>query len=530
MAIRTLKKKEKASMRVTYPELKSLPDEWEWFISAEDDCVVYSLERERVKTQQHPSHGRLPTPWVFKAFEDGDWVKLRYWNPETKESTRQDPRYSQAALHAIRRNASNVEGLEITASIRRSGIPLEKCKRAPIGTRNIRAKYEIMHIIDRGDGTGPGVMNLGVFVVRVKDGNLSRLSVEKRFKPDCIELAKREVRILHQLRHPAISFYTAAFFDDRERIGSLYVEFCDRGSLENVITEYSKRRIAGQDVSVPEGFIWHALAGLVDALAYLANGRSFMDHNVTGTGRLEGWMPILHRDIKPDNILIRSRDSIGTKKYPYCILADFGLAIEDVQPGHPLADGGQNYGFKCGTPGWFAPELRYIPYPVPGNIDHKQMFPPPYRHSGKTDLWAVGACIFNLAECEAFSSNGSGTRSTHSNAHLVFDRMPKGLPAEDWMQGLASNKDPMQIRDEYSLTLGRAIQICTMVDPRKRPDAALVVQYLKKAIVYEEIKYPETEDDMLPRWALKVHDYHARKPFPAWPYHPPPRGQEIQYR
>lgn len=206
-----------------------------------------------------------------------------------------------------------------------------------------------------------------------------------------MEQAKKEVRILHSLKHPSISFYTAAFFDDWENIGSLYVEFCDRGSLEDVIEEYSKRRIQGQNVSVPEAFLWHAFAGLVDAVAYLANGRSFISPTVTDTERAEGWMPIVHRDIKPDNILIRSRDTIGSKKFPYCILADFGLATEDVDPDHPLADPSIKKGGKVGTLTFYAPELCYDPFPAPGNDSQKYRFPPPFRSVSWSPVFARGA-------------------------------------------------------------------------------------------------------------------------------------------
>lgn len=54
---------------------------------------------------------------------------------------------------------------------------------------------------------------------------------------------------------------------------------------------------------------------------------------------------VLHRDVKPENLILRSRSN----DYEIC-LADFGLA--------DYFDPKGEYMFKrCGTPGYVAPEL-----------------------------------------------------------------------------------------------------------------------------------------------------------------------------
>ena len=77
---------------------------------------------------------------------------------------------------------------------------------------------------------------------------------------------------------------------------------------------------------------------------------------------------ILHRDLKPDNLILRSRNPTD---YDLCI-ADFGLADfyrEDCQ-----------YQFvRCGTPGYVAPEvLQDIPYDY------------------KIDVFSAGAIMFMM--------------------------------------------------------------------------------------------------------------------------------------
>lgn len=47
-----------------------------------------------------------------------------------------------------------------------------------------------------------------------------------------------------------------------------YLEYCDRGSLSDMMKQYSKH--PGE--MIPEPFIWHAFIGLADGLAYMQTG------------------------------------------------------------------------------------------------------------------------------------------------------------------------------------------------------------------------------------------------------------------
>ncbi|KAI6714195.1 hypothetical protein JHW43_003316 [Diplocarpon mali] len=470
----------------------------------------------------HPKHGELPKPWVFRAFADDDGhITLRYFNYSTKAKMRQDPRYTLDTIRTIQNEALGVEGLEITANLKRS-IPHSSYNnyiRQKIGSKNIRSKYEIMHIIDKGDGT-LGAMNDGVFVVRIKGH--SRLSVEKRLKNMGLKTGRKEMEILRRLKHGSISFYTAAFIDLKQGVGSIYVEFCDRGSLEEMCREYAKRRIACQTAnkneipSVPEAFIWHALIGLTAAIAYLATGRGDF-HTATDmkdTKRLAGWQPILHRDIKPDNILIRSRDTLGSKKYPYLVLADFGLATEDVPPYHELADESVRVRSKCGTSSWFAPELCYNPYPRSGTQETTR-FPASFSHSEKSDLWAIGACIFSLAECEFYSLVHSRPRMRiiQPLAHLTSEGKPRSVDAEAWIAGTASHINPLQIRSEYTPQLQAAIKAVTRLNPAERPTGAQAVLQCRQLMAKTGMTHANAV--AMPSWSMRLHDYHSNPPRPA---------------
>lgn len=200
--------------------------------------------------------------------------------------------------------------------------------------------------------------------------------------------------MVRRARHPSIMFYTAGFITPPVPNWQtpLYVEYCDRGSLQDFIHKYvSHRRTKNPDIIVPEvcttdsllfklllyesignmlfhqkwsvsswtilgiwltfwqRFIWHATIGLCDGIAYLRGGQSYVGPDCHDYTPVPGWQPILHRDIKPDNILLKSRVSIGSEKYFYCVISDFGLACEDLPPMDPRLDRLQRTGFPCGV-------------------------------------------------------------------------------------------------------------------------------------------------------------------------------------
>jgi serine/threonine protein kinase len=130
------------------------------------------------------------------------------------------------------------------------------------------------------------------------------------------------------------------------------------------------------------------------------------------------WVPILHRDVKPDNVLLRSRATLGSNKYFYSVLSDFGLACDDRDDRHSGADKHQVLRVKLGTKAFWAPELCYEPYPrsYPGHGGDNEwkMFPNGHRHTRYSDLWALVASVFNLCALG---------NSTNALNHLNLNRV-----------------------------------------------------------------------------------------------------------
>jgi serine/threonine protein kinase len=337
--------------------------------------------------------------------------------------------------------------------------------------------------------------------------------------------------MLHRLRHASISFFTAGFVTPDLRRASVYVEFCDRGSLENLIRAFGTKRLhASSDAEkpeVPERFIWHAFAGLCDGLAYLMGGRTYLSSDVTDYDSAPGWVPILHRDMKPDNVLIRSRGTVGTKRYFYCVLSDFGLACEDRPPGHPKEDRGQKSRGKCGTKTYWAPELLYNPYPkipYPDRLSPDKpewnpeyyYFPDQQKHTAKSDLWALGAMMYNLADCGPLSRNG--VLEVHASTHLLWDGKPPNISWDIYQDGTISRKtldiSKLKLNKPYTSFLSDAIKLATR-ELHKRPDPISMLMALKDLMNNSGFinHIPKGhEHEQLPSWATRVHDYHSLPP------------------
>jgi serine/threonine protein kinase len=310
--------------------------------------------------------------------------------------------------------------------------------------------------------------------------------------------------MLHRLKHGSLTFYVAAFITSPpdEFKASVYVEFCDRGSLEDLIKAYQRRRqIQHPGPRLPERFLWHAFGGLCDGLAYLRGGRSYISLDNNDYSKANGWLPLLHRDIKPDNVLIRSRDTLGRKCYFYCVLSDFGLACEDYPHGHSNEDDYQKSCTKLGTCLYFAPELLYHPYPR--TVEERRYFPGKVGHSEKSDLWSLAASIYCLAYLDGeYSHINMSTRAT------------KGLSASDWQTGTVSRKRVLQVPITYSKELQQAVLWATQWDPKHRPGSIEMVKEMKVLMRKSGFTSSEWKDssEEIPEWATKKHEYHAKVP------------------
>ncbi|KAE9381964.1 kinase-like protein [Stipitochalara longipes BDJ] len=140
----------------------------------------------------------------------------------------------------------------------------------------------------------------------------------------------------------------------------IYYMYGDAGNLNSLIQGFRMRRQI-----IPEAFIWHFLAQLVKAVYFI--------QHPPPCKKCTRW-PLIHVDIKPENIFLSWPDKNDHNKYPTVQLGDFGLAL-------PLSNGQKelHLGYFTGT----------VPFAAPEQIKH-------HVYSPKTDCWGIGTVLHSM--------------------------------------------------------------------------------------------------------------------------------------
>lgn len=180
---------------------------------------------------------------------------------------------------------------------------------------------------------GKGTYSI-VFLATHKKTN-KKYAIKKILIPYMNKNIKNELEILKKLNHVnIIKLYD--YFIDKENYYHFVLEYCEYGNFAEFIS----------GKKLKEKYAKVFMIQIKDAIKYLYENK------------------ILHRDLKPQNILISDNNLIK--------LCDFGFAkiFDD-----------ENYMIKtiCGTPIYMAPEI----------IKHN-------NYSIKSDLWSIGIILYEL--------------------------------------------------------------------------------------------------------------------------------------
>jgi len=239
--------------------------------------------------------------------------------------------------------------------------------------RRLEAGEEGPLTISRSKSTGT---NLVIKTVQLRQSKYFEAQDGGRRKP-----LPNEARILLSRlgRHPNIVRLFAAEPSPKSPIQyNLFLEYCSGGDLLDQLKAF---RAAGH--AVPPMFTLHVVTSMAHALAYIHHGlRRTGSSNYSRTPK---HAPIIHGDIKPDNIFLRwpGKQECGM---PDIVLADFGMS--------QVAS--ESWGFS-GTEGYDSPEVHAIT-----SLRYKD--PPAYRRtknarimSTKSDVYQLGLVMYLMA-------------------------------------------------------------------------------------------------------------------------------------
>ncbi|KAK8131478.1 hypothetical protein PG984_007916 [Apiospora sp. TS-2023a] len=377
-----------------------------------------------------------------------------------------------------------------TVAVRKDG--MGQLKRLPVADTPLDHIYQRVKTIDDGKG-GLGGMNAGVYIVRKRNDVVPLFYVEKRYRSDNINLVnlfREEIGYMRRLMHSGIVQYVQAYIRLQPPYeASAYMEYCDRGSLKDMIQIYSNQKKLGNDDYIPESFIWHAFLGMADVLYFLKTGQSFISVELQKNDP-RNWKPIIHCDIKPDrdthsappltpnpDIFLRSRDTPNSPKPPYVLLSDFGVACREDdaaaagsshrhhhhhhhhhRPPAPAA-------LPCaatGTMEYHAPELCFDPCPTPHQANQQQASP----HTSRSDIGSLALVLYCLCERSHFP-------------HIDPRCLPLRTPAALGRAARPARLD-LSARGVYSDYLARTIEWAGARDPGGRPDAPQLIEGVQR--------------------------------------------------
>jgi len=151
---------------------------------------------------------------------------------------------------------------------------------------------------------------------------------------------------------------------------------------------------------------------------------------------------IVHRDIKPDNIMIPRSKQTGQLQFAVSKLADLGLARAEDSTGGPTLTGQQS---SMGTPGYMAPEQALNA-----------------RKAGKpADIFSMGATLYALL-------GGASPFKGETSTETIYATLQK------------PHQPIRELRPEVSLVTSELLDRCLEKDPARRfPDARALLQALK---------------------------------------------------
>lgn len=221
------------------------------------------------------------------------------------------------------------------------------------------------------------------------------------------------------------------------RSNRILYEYCPHGTLYDLYRFYGKKC----RVTIPEAFLWHVFHSLATVICYHAYG-------TTDGQPTRNWNEIVHRDIKPLNILLSDPELNNRDLYPTLKLADYGLAYSI--PNDEIRRLKRTM-WSGGTPGYVAPEVNSRIRDDPNQTPH-----PIASHL--SDVYSIGCTMID------------------------FLRLPMSRYSKASWELLDLDLDFSYQYYPYSRDLVDLARQCVKPDPKDRPSAIDLYQRTRRHV------------------------------------------------
>jgi eukaryotic-like serine/threonine-protein kinase len=246
--------------------------------------------------------------------------------------------------------AGATSGMEYAGSNCETGVMDFAPKATPAPTINLLSEKEMLGRFRLVSKLGQGGMGTVYRAVDLADGSdvaVKVLSPAWAARPDALRRFLKEARLLAEVNSPHVTNFLEINEDDG--LHYLALEFVKGTNLSEWL---------GKRGSVDEPTALAIMADVARALS-VAHDRS-----------------ILHRDVKPENILLLEDDPADPRAFPRVKLSDFGLARHVIESDSLVVT---QAGAILGTPLYMSPEQC-----VGDALD------------ARTDVYSMGATLFHL--------------------------------------------------------------------------------------------------------------------------------------
>ncbi|PSN33740.1 Dual specificity mitogen-activated protein kinase kinase dSOR1, partial [Blattella germanica] len=325
------------------------------------------------------------------------------------------------------------------------------CQKEKIGELGSDEDFEKLGELGAGNG---GV----VMKVRHRSTGLimARKLIHLEVKPAIKKQILRELTVLHDCNFAHIVGFYGAFYSDGEI--SICMEYMDGGSLDLILKK------AGR---IPESILGTITSAVLKGLSYLRDKHA-----------------IIHRDVKPSNILVNSGGEIK--------ICDFGVSGQ-------LIDSMANS--FVGTRSYMSPErLQGTHYSV------------------QSDIWSLGLSLVEMAigmypipppdaktlaaifghRMESDNHNHVPNSPVNSN-FLQGSNGPRPMAIFELLDYIVNEPPPKLPAGIFSASFKDFVDSCLKKNPAERPD-------LKTLMSHEWVRKAESENVDIAGWVCKTMD------------------------